>query len=54
MLLLVKVLTNDISLRVVEQAGRYFIQESKQKLKPLAVDEHLEWWEKNKDKFDGK
>jgi hypothetical protein len=53
-LYLVKVLKNDSSLKVVELAGRYFEEESKQKLKPLVIEKHLEWWEKNKDNFEGK
>lgn len=46
---LVDVLRNDSSLRVVEYAGLYFTGESKTKLKRLAVKQHLDWWEKNKD-----
>ena len=46
---LADVLRNDSSLRVVEYAGLYFAGESKTKLKRLAVKQHLEWWEKNKD-----
>lgn len=54
MLFLVKVIKSDSSLKLVEYAARYFIQESKQNLKRLAIDEHLAWWDKNKDKFNGK
>jgi len=46
---LVDVLRNDSSLRVVEYAGLYFAKESRTKLKRLAVKQHIEWWEKNKD-----
>ncbi len=46
---LVDVLRNDLNLKVVEYAGRYFTSESKTKLKRLAIAQHLEWWEKNKD-----
>lgn len=45
----VDVIRTDKSLKVVEYAGRYFTQESKDKLKPLAIEQHIEWWEKNKD-----
>lgn len=41
-------LQSDKSLRVVEYAGRFFTEESKQKIKPLAVDVLLDWWNKNK------
>jgi len=46
---LVDVLRNDESLRVVEYAGRYFGAGTHDQLKPLAIRQHLEWWEKNKD-----
>ena len=41
-------LQSDNSLRVVEHAGRFFTEESNQKIKPLAVDVLLDWWKKNK------
>jgi hypothetical protein len=46
---LVDVMRTDASLKVVEYAARYFIKESNDKLKPLAIKQHIEWWEKNKD-----
>lgn len=46
---LIDVMQNDSSLKVVEYAARYFTGESKDKLKPLAIQQHIEWWEKNKD-----
>ena len=42
------VLRTDESLRVVEYAGRYFAAGTDDKLKPIAVREHLKWWEENK------
>lgn len=45
---LVDVLKHDESLRVVEYAGRYFAQGTGDKLKPIAIGPHLDWWEKNK------
>lgn len=50
---LVDVLKTDNSLRVVEHAARLFLSESKQKLKPLAVDQLIKWWDSNKDKIGG-
>jgi hypothetical protein len=46
---LVEVLRTDESLNVVEYAGRWFANGTGDKLKPLAIPLHLEWWEKNKD-----
>jgi hypothetical protein len=46
---LVDVLRNDSSLRVVEYAGLYFTGASQDKLKRLAIKQHIEWWEKNKE-----
>lgn len=46
------VIRTDTSLKILEAAARLFMQESKQKLKPLAVAELLKWWEKNKDHID--
>jgi len=48
---LADVIAHDDNLSVIEYAGRHFIEESKQSLKPLAIDEHLDWWEKNKDNY---
>lgn len=48
---LLEVLRRDESLQVVEYAGRYFAKETGDKLKPIAISPHLEWWEKNKDSF---
>lgn len=46
---LIDVMKTDSSLKVVEYAARYFMYESKDKLKPLAIEQHIDWWEKNKD-----
>ena len=48
---LADVIAHDENLSVVEYAGRRFLEESKQKLKPLAIDEHLDWWQRNKDNY---
>ena len=45
---LVNVIRSDESLLVVEYAGRYFSEGTGGKLKPLAIEQHLEWWKKNK------
>jgi len=45
---LVDVLRSDESLLVVEYAGRYFKDGTGDKLKPLAIEQHLEWWKKDK------
>jgi len=46
---IVDVFRNDSSLRAVEYARRYFGGESKTMLKPLAIKQYLDWWEKNKE-----
>ena len=46
---LVDVLRNDENLQVVEYAGRYFAEGTGDKLKPIAIEQHLEWWKENKD-----
>ena len=46
---LIDVLQTDSSLNVVEYAGRYFSAGSKDRLKPLAIEQHVDWWNKNKD-----
>ena len=49
---LVDVLRRDESLLVIEYAGRYFEKETGNKLKPLAIKQHLEWWKENKDSIE--
>lgn len=44
---LADVLRNDQSLEVVEYAGRYFAQGTGDKLKPLAIPLHLQWWQEH-------
>jgi len=44
------VIQHDKSLKAVEYAGRYFTQEAQLKVKPLAVDRLIQWWNENKDK----
>lgn len=46
---LVEVIRSDESLLVVEYAGRYFEEGTGDKFKPLAIEQHLEWWKENKD-----
>lgn len=46
---LIDVIRSDRSLRAVEYAGHYFMKGTQLKIKPLAVDQLLDWWEKNKD-----
>jgi len=48
---LVEVMRTDHSLQVVERAGRFFLTESKQQLKPLAIDQMVDWWEKHKGEY---
>jgi len=45
---LMDVLNNDESLQVIEYAGRYFAQGTGDKLKPIAIRPHLDWWKENK------
>jgi hypothetical protein len=51
---LVEVLKTDNHLKVVEYAGRYFNEVAKRSRprKGLLIEEHLEWWEKNKETFE--
>lgn len=49
---LADVIWKEKSLKVVETAGRFFTTESKQKIKPLAVEQLMDWWNKNKDQID--
>lgn len=49
---LADVLRSDENLRVIEYAGRYFAQGTGDKLKPLAINLHLKWWEENKDSIE--
>lgn len=48
---LIGVIKNDSSLTAVEYSGRYFQTESGQKVKPLAVEIFVNWWENNRDSF---
>lgn len=48
---LVEVMKSDPSLRVVEQAARCFLQESKQPVKRLAADQMIDWWGKHKTEY---
>jgi len=45
---LVDVIKEDKSLKVVEYASRLFQKESKQRIKPLAIEPILKWWEEHK------
>lgn len=44
----IEVMKSDESLRAVEYAGRYFCIAAKLNLKPMAIDNMLKWWDKNK------
>jgi hypothetical protein len=48
---LVEVLGTDKSLKACEYAGRYFKEGTELKVKPLAIDDMLDWWEENKDQY---
>lgn len=48
---LIGVIKNDSSLTAVEYSGRYFQTLSGQKVKPLAVENFVNWWENNRDSF---
>jgi len=54
MAFLVDVMKTDASLQVVEYAARFFMKESNQKIKPLAIDPLLEWWAKHKNEYSEK
>jgi flagellar biosynthesis chaperone FliJ len=51
---LVNVLRNEKHLMVCEYAGRYFTEGAELKIKPLALDHLINWWEENRGKFEGK
>lgn len=46
---LIDTLKNDPSLKVVDYAGRKFQEESKDRLKSVFIEGHVDWWEKYKD-----
>lgn len=48
---LIKVMKHDSSLTAVEYAGRFFTSGTDQKIKPLAIDYLVDWWEKHKHEF---
>ena len=48
---LIEVIKNDSNLTAVEYAGRYFKNESGQKIKPLAAENFVNWWKNNRDSF---
>ena len=48
---LIKVLKNDNHLYVVQYAGKLFSQYTKLQIKYLAVDYFVDWWNKNKTKY---
>ena len=48
---LVEVLETDRSLKACEYAGRYFTKGTELKIKPLAIDYLLDWWEENKNQY---
>lgn len=48
---LIDIIKTNLSLYVVEHAGRLFAEESQLEVKPLAVEEMLDWWESNKDQI---
>jgi len=45
------VMKSDSSLKVVEQAGRYFTRGTEQKIKPLAISYLYEWWQVHREEF---
>ena len=45
------VMKTDLSLKAVEQAGRYFTAGTEQKIKPLAVGHLSEWWKEHREEF---
>lgn len=49
MALLALAIRDEHSLTATEYAGRFFMQGSNQRLKPLATREHLKWWAENQD-----
>ena len=51
---MMSIMKTDSSLKVVEQAGRYFTSGTKQKIKPLAVTYLSEWWQEHQQEFRNK
>lgn len=50
MAFLAEVIRGEKSLKALEYAGRYFAQGANLKLRPLAIEKFLAWWEENKNK----
>ena len=48
----IEVLQTDKSLKACEYAGRFFTEGTGLKIKPLAIDYFLNWWEENKNSFE--
>ncbi|MGA2333013.1 MAG: hypothetical protein ABSG75_14760, partial [Syntrophales bacterium] len=48
---LIDIIKSEKDLFFLEYAGRYFIQESKQKVYEIAYWEHLKWWDEHKDEI---
>ncbi len=51
---MIDVMKHDESLRAVEYAGRHFTAGTDQKIKPMAIEYLVDWWEKNKSEFQEK
>ena len=49
---LILVLKEDDSLLVLQYAGSYFEREAETSKSPILWQEHVKWWEENKDKFE--
>ena len=48
---LINVMKNDPSLNAVEYAGRYFTSGTNQKIKPMAIDYLVDWWNEHKNEY---
>ncbi len=51
---MIDVMKHDTSLTAVEYAGRHFTAGTGQKIKPMAIEYLVDWWEKHKPEFQEK
>lgn len=51
---MINVMKHDASLTAVEYAGRFFTAETGQKIKPMAVQYLVAWWDQHRPEFQEK
>jgi hypothetical protein len=48
---LIEVIKSDSNLDAVEYAGRFFSNKTNLKIKAMAIDYFIDWWEENREKY---